>query len=907
MKTSLYLSYPVRSLLRGGQRTILAIFCVAVGVMAVVSLQLVGNMLQSSLTTNARDLNGGDIAVTSSGAPLTSSDMSFFAQLKSAGTITNYSAVITANGALSSTAPSTQTFNVEAVDPANFPLSSAPSFVQPDNATVAGLLGNNQVIVTQNFLLKYQVHLGDSLTVYTKTGNGSGQTLKVKIAGVIASTGTFASTNNLLLISAQDYQSAQSAQSAHPATYSTIYLSTARQTQTDATLKAIAARFPLVTTQTVADILNAQKSNLSMITTFLEITGLISLLIGGVGIINTMQVQLSRRKTEIAMLKTAGYHRKDLFLLFGLEAGLLGLIGGVIGSAAATGVSVIVRNLMANIGMNIPFALDPWIIGSGVLTGFATALIFGLLPIAQAANVRPLNVVREQETRGASSAILTGILLLVLSLLFCGMATVLLQNNLLLGIETTYGAFAFLLLLGSLFSLIILVVSKLPVPEHFNVKQIALVLFGVIVSGLLYFVLPALGLCLLLASLLGIVVVLLPRGWKVSMKMALRNLGRRRSRTATTMVALFIGLFGIALVVGVGQDLENQITKALVQNSPYNLVATTSGQDTSTLHTQLANIPGLTSSNSEPFALANPVAINGQSPARALPNGGDRQTAVSFLSTIERYDLTQSTPAQSIVQGRNLNASDANTNNVIVSQILTTSGWLHIQLKLGDTITFASADGKIQKTVTIVGIISTSTSFATLGKVLGADSLVSTLSTNANAANTVFYMKVKPIQLNQAENKLGQLVPNATVQDLTSAGTSFTQQLSSILDVLIAIASLSVIAAVIIIANAVALAMLERRRELGILKAVGYTSGTVLRGVAIENSIVGGLSAFIAALLAAGGVVLLGRFAFSSTTNLEPIVVLSLLAGSIALTILIAILVAWKAVRIRPLAVLRYE
>src|SRR6266699_2902948 len=108
MRLALYWSYSTRSLVRGGQRTILAIFCVAVGVMAVVALQLVGNMLQSSLSTNARDLNGGDIAVSSSGVPLTSSDLAFFAQLKGAGTITSYSAVISASGALSATAPSFQ-------------------------------------------------------------------------------------------------------------------------------------------------------------------------------------------------------------------------------------------------------------------------------------------------------------------------------------------------------------------------------------------------------------------------------------------------------------------------------------------------------------------------------------------------------------------------------------------------------------------------------------------------------------------------------------------------------------------------------------------------------------------------------------------------------------------------------
>ena len=155
----------------------------------------------------------------------------------------------------------------------------------------------------------------------------------------------------------------------------------------------------MVTTQTNLDILNAQKTNLTGITTFLAVTGLIALLISGVCILNTMQVLLSRRKNEIAMLKTVGYHRKDLFLLFGLEAGLLGLIGGVIGSAAAIGVSILVRGLMENVGVNITFTLDPWMIGRGVLTGFATALIFGLLPIVQAANVHPLNVLREQKMR----------------------------------------------------------------------------------------------------------------------------------------------------------------------------------------------------------------------------------------------------------------------------------------------------------------------------------------------------------------------------------------------------------------------------------------------------------------------------------------------------------------------------
>jgi putative ABC transport system permease protein len=904
MKASIYFNYASRSLLRSGQRTVLAIFCVAVGVMAVVSMQLVGYMLQNSLTTSARDTNGGDIAITSSSQPLKASDLTFFNQLEQSGTITNYSATINANGGLTPTATSLQTFSVEAVTPNNFPLVSQPTFVQSSNGSVASLLGADQGIITQNFSDKYQKHVGDTINVYVKTNTGSGQTLQIKISGIIANSGTFAQSGNMLLISTQDYLASTPA---NQATYSVVDITTADQAHTDKAAKAISAQFPLASTQTAADVLKSEQANIDLIDKFLEISGLLSLLIGGVGIINTMQVLLSRRKTEIAMLKTTGYHRRDLYLLFGLEAGLLGLIGGMIGSAASIGVSYIVGILMKNIGVQIAFQLSPWIIAGGVAIGFATALIFGLMPIVQAANTRPLNVIRDQETRSAGSITLTTFLLVILSLLFTVLATVILNNDLILGIEATYGAFAFLLILGVFFSLIILAVSKLPIPEGFQFKQLLLVLLGVALSVLTYQVLPTFGIVLLVASLLGIVVMMLPRSSKVSTKMALRNLGRQRTRTSTTMLALFIGIFGIGLVVGLGQDIQATISNSLTQNQPYNIVATASGTEATNLQTNLKTIPGLSTSQTTSLSTVRPITINGQSPLQALPTGNDRGQAVAFLSEIEGYNLSQNVPALTIVQGRDLNASDANTHNVIVSEALSKTGWLKMNLKPGDTLTFASTDGKTQQTVTIVGIIALKSSFTTQGKVIAATSVVNELSPASTGASSVFYMKVATTQINQAENKLGQIAPNANVQDLTSSSASFGQQLNSILDMLVAIASLSVIAAVLIIANAVALAMLERKRELGILKAVGYTSRAVLSQVLLENGIVGTIGAFIAALLATGGVALLGSQAFGITMTIAPLIIVSLIGGSAALAILTAALVAWNAVHIRPIEVLRYE
>jgi putative ABC transport system permease protein len=903
MKASMYFNYTSRSLLRGGQRTILAVFCVAVGVMAIVALQLVGYMLQSSLTSNTRDTNGGDIAVTAQSVPLKESDLSFFAKLKSDGTITNYTAVISANGALSAAASSFQSFSVEAVDPNNYPVVSPPTFVTPSNGNVSNLLTHNQVIVTQDFLDTYHKKVGDSFDVYIKTRTGSGQTLHVTLAGVVANSGVFAQSTSLVLISVHDYQA-----SAASVSYSAVYVTTANQTHTDAAVKAINNQFPLVSTQTVADALKAQQSSIDNISKFLEIAGLLALLIGGVGIVNTMQVLLSRRKTEIAMLKTTGYRRVDLYLLFGLEAGLLGLIGGVVGAAAATGISYIVRGLMQNLGVTVPFLLNPWTVAGGVAIGFVTALIFGLMPIVQAANIRPLNVIRDlSESRGVSSVALTIALLVILSVLFCVLAIVILNNDVLLGIGAVYGTFAFLLVLSVFFGLVVFVISKLPVPEHFNLKYLALILVGVAASIVMYLALPVFGILLFAASLLGIVIVLLPRTWKVSTKIALRNIGRQRTRTTTTMLALFIGVFTVGLVLALGQDLQAQISNSFAQNLTYNVVTMTSGADTTTLQAHLRTVPGLSKTRTDTFTQAVPVAISGQPLQQVLPTGSDRQNVISFLSTLEGYDLSQNTPSATIIQGRNLNASDAGTNNLVISDLLTSSGPFQMHLKPGDTITLASADGKTTTTATVVGVYARNSVGSHVGNVLASANTVQALSSAKTGVTTVTYMKIDAAQVNNALNTLGRIVPNAAVQNLADIGVYIEQMLNNVLDILVAIASLSLIAGVIIIANAVALAMLERRRELGILKSVGYTSGSVLSEVMIENGIVGAVGALMAMLLATGAITLLGTLLFNLTLSMSSLIVMSLIGGSALLAMLTAALVAWGSVRVRPLEVLRYE
>ena len=456
----------------------------------------------------------------------------------------------------------------------------------------------------------------------------------------------------------------------------------------------------------------------------------------------------------------------------------------------------------------------------GVIIGIATALIFGLLPIVQAANIRPLNVLRELPTARVGNVLVTAGLLLVLSVLFCILSIIILSNNVLLGIEAVYGTFIFLAILSVFFGLTIFAISILPVPERFNVRFLALIVVGVAISVLLYQILPIFGGLLFVVSLLGLGVALLPRPWKASMKMALRNLGRQRARTTTTMLALFVGVFTIGLILVLGQNLSDQINSALSQIVTYNVITVTSSQEAPTLQANLGSITGLNASRHTTFASTAPQAINGQPLQSYLTSNSTRRSAQRagfFLSGAEGYDVGNNqlpdTSLLRITAGRNLSLNDAGTKAALINASLAGSPFY---VQVGDTITLASIDGLSMQTVTVVGMYTPTDLSGLLGPpILTSTAVVQSLSING-FAQTIFYMKVDPAQANAAVGTITGIVPDAFVFNLSSITTLVDQILNDMVLALTVVASLSLLAGVIIIANAVALAMLERRRELGI-------------------------------------------------------------------------------------------
>jgi len=825
MKLRFALHYALRSLRRSGRHTLLALACIAFGVMSLVALQLLTAMITTVLFTDPRAVLGGDVRLTRAGArTLTADDLVSLTARQEAGTLdglTPFSATYAPMFRRAGSGRILFANRVFGVDPATFPQVGAVPLQAPPESDLATVLAQPlSAVVTRDLAASAELAVGDRIILGGSQGRAPQE---LTITGI--ATNLPDQRGGTLLYSLETAR--------RMAGQDEVITSVAVRwgAQGDRTDELTAAGWDVETPAMV----RAERERLGDLFAFmLKGAGLLGLLVGGIGVATTLQVTLARRTLEIATLKTLGYRRRDLLALFGIELVLLGTSGGAVGSVAAVGLAFPLMTLMQRTGnLLLAWQVDPAILLSGLLVGAVTALICGMHALFRAGAVRPAVLLRNLPLPRMWS--LTLGLYGLLGLLFAAISS---------------------LILGSL------------------VYGVGVVLFALVALG---------GLGLLLGLLCaGIVRLRLPG--PRALTLARNNIRRQPLRVVMVLIALFAGVFSIGFTGATMLSARNEIVRHTGSNTGYNLALQGSPSDAPAIAAQLAehNIADVHTSTVLPVSVAT-----------------------SDGTPVENLTVMQGRATNDALWDIELVAGEWNgaAKTALVPAAFSQAPWhwspgtaVQVETTAGATITLTLAG--FYEPRDIERLVRVENSLLVSDATLPA--LDATPAVNYEA-------RVAPDRLDGVTTALGTALPQTLVVSRADLNARMAQAYTNLFAFVVAVAGLAFVAGAVLIANAVGLALVERRREMGILKAVGFSSGRVLSVMLLEYALLGLISGVAGIAVVVPAQAVINRLQPTAQLALAPQHGLALVGIAVVIALGSVLLVAWRPTHVYPLVVLREE
>ncbi len=288
-----------------------------------------------------------------------------------------------------------------------------PNYLSVRNAEVAsGLFFDDQAV---NLRSRVAV-LGHSVAerLFSDGSDPLGQRIRIndvsfRVIGVMRERGgSFASNEDdqifVPLSTAQDRLFAPAANSVRKVEVSVVYIQAVNEQSIDTAIEQITAllrernnltyqdnNFTLITQE---DLVSSFSTITGSITVFLGAIAAISLVVGGIGIMNIMLVSVTERTREIGLRKAVGAKRNDIRVQFLVEATLLSLMGGVLGILLGYGLAALGTVILSNFSENARATVDINSILLATLTSIAVGIFFGLYPAVRASQLNPIQALR---------------------------------------------------------------------------------------------------------------------------------------------------------------------------------------------------------------------------------------------------------------------------------------------------------------------------------------------------------------------------------------------------------------------------------------------------------------------------------------------------------------------------------
>ncbi|MGV9644292.1 ABC transporter permease [Streptomyces sp. NPDC003514] len=519
----------------------------------------------------------------------------------------------------------------------------------------------------------------------------------------------------------------------------------------------------------------------------------IAFLVGIFLIINTFSMLVAQRTREIGLMRAIGSSRRQVNRSVLVEALLLGFVGSVLGVGAGVGIAVGLMKLMSMAGMNL--STDDLTVKTttpvvGLILGVVVTVLAAYLPARRAGKVSPMAALRDAGTPADGRA---GRVRGLIGLVLTGA-----------GAAALYAA-----------------------ATADKASDGALMLGGGVVLSLIGFVVIG---PLLAGGVVRVISAVLLRAFGPVGRMAERNALRNPRRTGATGAALMIGLALVACLSVVGSSMVASATSELDKSV---------GADFIVQSQQQPIVPQAEKAMEDTPGLTHVTRYKSVDATLTSPDGRTDDSGVTAADPTYAEDLRRTT-----TQGT-LSAAYGKDAMSVGSDYAKKHG-----VRVGDTITVAFKGGETAK-LKVAAITDDDTAIDQGARYLSIDTLRKYLPADRVPQNVIMFAKAEDGKQDAAYAALKKALdpyPQYQVRDQTDYKEELKDQVGQLLNMVYGLLALAIIVAVLGVVNTLALSVVERTREIGLLRAIGLSRRQLRRMIRMESVVI----ALFGALLGLG-------------------------------------------------------
>ncbi|MER5214626.1 FtsX-like permease family protein [Streptomyces sp. NPDC002838] len=648
--------------------------------------------------------------------------------------------------------------------------------------------GPTELMVDADTADKHDLKLGDELRTISVAGD-----FRAKIVGIA----TFKVTNPGAAVVYLDTATAQRELLGATGRFTQIYVNAASGV-TDAQLKqnvtqALDGTFKVQTAKENAD------ENRKGIDEFMGVIKYamlgfagIAFLVGIFLIINTFSMLVAQRTREIGLMRAIGSSRKQVNRSVLVEALLLGFVGSILGVGAGVGIAVGLMKLMSMTGMNLStddLTVKTTTPVAGLVLGVVVTVLAAYLPARRAGKVSPMAALRDAGTPADGRAgLVRGVIGLVLT-----------------------GAGAFALYTAATAD---------------KASDGALMLGGGIVLSLIGFVVIG---PLLAGGVVRVISAVLLRAFGPVGRMAERNALRNPRRTGATGAALMIGLALVACLSVVGSSMVASATSELDKSVGADFIVQGNQRIFPQAEKAMEQTPGL----------AHVTSYKEIEATLTSPDGKKDDSGITAADPTYAQDLRRPTTAGTLSAAYGKDAMSVGSDYAKAHGV-----------RVGDTITVAFKGGETAK-LKVAAITDDDSALDQGARYTSIETMRKYVPADQVPPNTIMFAQAKEGQQEQAYAALKKSLhdyPQYQVRDQTDYKQELKDQIGQLLNMVYGLLALAIIVAVLGVVNTLALSVVERTREIGLMRAIGLSRRQLRRMIRMESVVI----ALFGALLGLG-------------------------------------------------------